>query len=245
MVRTEQPQTIRLDEPAQATVLPRDTAERAARLVHELRSPLATVSSALDILAEHLNRPPDPRVLEVAMRQIREGLRRVDQVMLVLTHDAERQVLDLREVDLGPFVRAQVDRLLPADRSVTVDVPEGLGVQADPKALEHILDNLVRNALQHAQDGPTVQVAAEPADGGVLLTVQDDGPGIPPKEREAMFAPFQRGGGSSGTGLGLTVVRRFVTALGGHVWLEDRPDGQRGARVCVWLPATVGQAAAP
>jgi signal transduction histidine kinase len=244
VVRTgRQVRTIHLDGGADLGMLPYERAEQAARLVHELRRPLATVASALEILAGAADRPPDARVLDVAQRQIREGLRRVDQMLLVLRDDASERRLDVRPVNLRALAESLVQSLLPAHPVIGVRVPPELSVESDPTALGHVLDNLVRNAVQHSPPGTRIVIDAAPDGDGVLLTVDDEGPGIAPDDRESLFAPFRRGRDSSGTGLGLTVVSRFVAALRGRVWFTD-PPGTHGTRACVWLPASIADGAA-
>jgi signal transduction histidine kinase len=110
-------------------------------------------------------------------------------------------------------------------------------VRADPAAVRRVLTNLVDNAVRHAAGGVCVAVAAEP--GTAVLSVTDDGPGIPAADRERAFDRFTRldtgrGREEGGAGLGLAIVRELVRAHGGTVTLEDAPPGLRAV---VTLPA--------
>jgi signal transduction histidine kinase len=117
---------------------------------------------------------------------------------------------------------------------VEVEVDPDLEVVVDRAAFEHVVDNLVSNAVRHAPAGSSVQVRAEPRGSEVWMEVADEGPGIAPELRDEVFEPFVRGQ-QGGAGLGLTIVRSFVEAHGGRVWIEEgRP---RGTRVLVALPS--------
>jgi two-component system, OmpR family, sensor kinase len=119
------------------------------------------------------------------------------------------------------------------------DGGEPLPVHADPTALRRALGNLIANALQY---GGGTRVRAFAAEGRAVVTVEDDGPGVPPDELEAVFEPFHRGERSrsretGGAGLGLTVARQAARAGGGDVTLANRPDGGLTARLDLPLAA--------
>ncbi|QFR32672.1 ATP-binding protein [Ancylobacter sp. TS-1] len=139
--------------------------------------------------------------------------------------------------DLAALVRDYCEGHAQAAR-IVVDLPAGpIPVRVDAKSLRRICVNLVENALAYA-DRAFLRV--ERTAQGVDLVIDDDGPGIPPEERERVFEPFYRLEGSrnresGGTGLGLTIVRRIVQRHGGAVALDRSPLG--GLRVRVSLPA--------
>jgi two-component system, OmpR family, sensor histidine kinase KdpD len=120
--------------------------------------------------------------------------------------------------------------------AVVVDVAETLPlVLADPALLERAIANLVENALRHSPPGGKVRVEADRADDVVELRIVDRGPGIPERERERVFRPFQRlsDSGPEGTGLGLAIARGFIEAMGGTLTIDDTPGG--GTTVAIRL----------
>ena len=110
-------------------------------------------------------------------------------------------------------------------------------VRVDGVQVERVLVNLIENAARVSPPGSPVEVRADDGDGEVVIAVADRGPGIPPDERERVFAPFYRGAGSraGGTGLGLAIARGFAEANGGRLEIADRPGG--GAELKLMLPA--------
>jgi signal transduction histidine kinase len=121
-----------------------------------------------------------------------------------------------------------------------MDVQLG-NVQIDQAKTERILENLLSNSVRHTPQEARIWVRARPQDDGVLFVVEDDGPGVPPELREAIFEPFRQAPGSSsvhspGVGIGLSLVRRFAQLHGGNAWAEEREGG--GASFHVFLPGS-------
>jgi signal transduction histidine kinase len=113
--------------------------------------------------------------------------------------------------------------------------------QLVPSAAEQIVDNYVDNALEVVPDGTRIVVTVRTEPGGVVLTVDDQGPGLPPEDRERAFDRFWRGSqDGDGSGLGLAVVASLAQAGGGTVWLDASPLGglRAGAR---FRTATAGE----
>ena len=142
--------------------------------------------------------------------------------------------VDLRE--LASDIAESAERMTRAGAvRVVVDVPPSFVVRADAGALRQILLNLVHNALEHGPESQTVTITAARDAGHVVITVDDEGPGIPAEARDEIWTPFGRLGESDGTGdgsgLGLSIVRSLVEWQGGEVAVTDAPGG--GARFVV------------
>jgi two-component system, OmpR family, sensor histidine kinase MtrB len=108
----------------------------------------------------------------------------------------------------------------------------------DGAKVERILENLLHNALRYTPSDTPIWIRLGRSDGGAVITVEDEGPGVPDELKVAMFESFRQGPNRSahspGTGIGLSLVARFAELHGGRAWVEDRPGG--GARFRVLLP---------
>jgi two-component system sensor histidine kinase KdpD len=117
---------------------------------------------------------------------------------------------------------------------VRPDLPE---VPIDPVQIDQVLSNLLENATRFSPPGGEIMVSAAPWQRSVRVRVADQGPGIPPEERDRVFEPFFRrdaGETRTGSGLGLAIARAIVLAHGGRIWVEGSPSG--GAAVVFELP---------
>ncbi|TFV63984.1 STAS domain-containing protein [Geodermatophilus sp. DF01-2] len=217
-------------------------AERfAADVSHDLRAPLTTLAGAAAILAEARARlsPVEAEAVELLTAELHRFQRLVDD-LLQLAHvrsAPSEPVLDTFPLD--DLVRAVVAGSPEPQVPVHVEAgAAGRAVVTDKRRLRRALENLLQNARVHA-GGPTA-VRIGLADGHACVAVEDAGPGVPEAEREWIFEPFRRGEAASrtGTGLGLTLVRQHLTAVGGSVEVEDGPGG--GARFVLRLPVGAG-----
>jgi signal transduction histidine kinase len=138
-----------------------------------------------------------------------------------------------RAVPLLPLIqRARELSVLPSGMDVVLTAPDDLRLFADPDDLLHVLSNLLLNAAQAQGDAGRIEVMAAPFKGGVEIRVRDYGPGVPPENRDRIFdALFTTK--ARGTGLGLALCRRIVSAHGGELQLEPQ---QPGACFRIWLP---------
>jgi signal transduction histidine kinase len=136
--------------------------------------------------------------------------------------------VELEDVDVAAAVE-QASRAAPPPDGVTIDgeVPAGLIIRADPVRLEQVLVNLLTNAYRYG--GPRISISAAAAGGDVILSVNDDGPGIEPGLAVSLFDPFTRGSQTHsiiGSGLGLAIVKRLVESFEGEIWCENlTPNG--------------------
>jgi two-component system, NtrC family, sensor kinase len=129
-------------------------------------------------------------------------------------------------------------QLKKARAKLVTDVPASKPIAIEAHALQQVLVNLVQNAAQALTDGGTITVASKPAAGGIatLVTVTDDGPGIPPGDRARVFDPFfTTKAPGTGTGLGLAVCKHLVATAGGSIEVGEGPNG-RGAEFRVTIP---------
>ena len=226
-------------EMAAAALRDADAAKDALLLAasHELNTPIAAVAGLADLLVHHPDLPGGD------IRKMADGLASTAaELRAILTNllDSERVIggyvaARRRPFDLATLVAERARSLNGADRAIAPPADETI-VDLDPELTARIVDNLLSNALRHTPKGTEVRVGLSRRDDGVLLAVDDSGPGIPDAEKEAVFEPFQRRAKSTvgGLGLGLFVVRKFAEIQGGRAWVEDAPGG--GAAFRVLLP---------
>ncbi|WP_458315859.1 ATP-binding protein [Mycolicibacterium brisbanense] len=204
---------------------------------HELRSPLATVVSALEIGVSHPDVLDRTLLTTALLPEARRMQSLVENLLLLARADEHGLPLHRTEVDLDDLANAEVARL---KRETPLKITAHLcavKVLADPDAVTRMLRNLADNAARHAAGEVAIMVAEEA--GCASLQVADDGPGIPVIQREKVFERFvrldadrsRRGGG---TGLGLAIVAELVAAHDGTVSIGDRDGG--GTVVTVQLP---------
>jgi signal transduction histidine kinase len=211
---------------------------------HELRTPLTVIQGQLEVLAAQAHPSPEEvrRVEQLVAAEVARIARLVDDLLL-LARSEQTAFLRLEEVPLERFVGELWDgfAVLDAERRFELGpVPHGV-LRADPDRLAQALRNLVRNAIDQTEPGRgRVLLHVERAGSGRLrFVVQDDGPGIPPAQREAVFERFHRtdaarSRASGGTGLGLAIVKAIAEAHGGRVRATSSVTG--GARIELELP---------
>jgi two-component system OmpR family sensor kinase len=205
---------------------------------HELRTPLTSVLANLELLEMELEGEPREAAAS-ALRSSRRMRRLVADLLLLARADAGR-VAPHVPVDLSEVVTEAAGELGPVagDHQISVAAPPGADVEGARDELHRLTLNLLENALRHTDPGTAVEASVERINGEVVLSVEDDGPGIPPELHDKVFERFFRGAGdrSGSSGLGLAIVRAVATSHDGTVSLEDPLDG-RGARFVVRFPA--------
>ena len=206
-------------------------AELIAVVTHQLRTPLAVVRAYLDLLAEAADGTHRPQVADWHRAATGEVLRLDELVDAILdTVRADRLLtVEQRPFAVGPVIDEVLTRLAPLLRRHRLEryaqrTPAALG---DPARLAQVLELLLENAAKYAPPGATIVVADWSTDGEVRVCVGDDGPGIRPDQRETVFEPFVRlrEDGTPGAGIGLFAARRLMSAMGGRLWIEDKPAG--------------------
>jgi two-component system phosphate regulon sensor histidine kinase PhoR len=216
-----------------------------ANASHELRTPVAAIRGAAEtLLAGALDQPETARgFVEIVHRQA-ERLSRLTQDLLDLSRLESRQWrFEVSPVDLTMLGRQVAELHGPSARkkglALRVDVPEGLTVMADGRALEQVVVNLVDNAIKYTPGG-SVELRAVAQGEDALITVSDTGPGIEPHHLARLFERFYRvdpgrAREAGGTGLGLAIAKHLVQGMHGQIDVES---GAAGTRFTVRLPAT-------
>lgn len=206
-----------------------------ADAAHELRSPITSLRTQLEV-ADRLDEPAPAADL---MADVDRLSRLVDDLLLLARADEGDPRLRLVEAtDFGALAKQVVDGYGAARVTVSCECPGPVPVVGDPVALRRVVDNLVGNAVRHARTGVVVSLRRDT--DAVELTVSDDGPGIPPADRERVFDRFTRLDNSrardddGGAGLGLAIVRELLRLHNGSIVLGDADPGLRAD---VRLPA--------
>jgi len=214
----------------------------AAEIAHEVRNPLVSIKTFLQLLPE---RRDDPEFFTRFFDVVGDEMRRMERLLdLMIDHARPRA----SSAEPGPAPLAEVLSSVAdliahraARRGVQLDaqVDEGLPEAAlGEDGLRQLLLNLALNAASATPEGGTVRLRAEARDGGIEVAVEDQGPGVPRELRELIFEPFFTTRDDRPGGLGLSICRRIVGSAGGRITVEDAAD--EGARFRVWLPARSG-----
>ncbi len=213
---------------------------------HELRTPIAAITSAVSGLSE-MSDDGDPALRRAFTAEIHEAGQRLNRLvgnLLDITRLESGHMKPRLEwcdvADLAGVALRQVKKEL-ANHSVTTSLPAGLPlVQMDFVLMQQALTNLLLNAALHTPPGTAVQVSASVEDRSLLLTVADRGPGLPADAIHRVFDKFFRAPAApaGGTGLGLSIVKGFVEAQGGQVKAENRAGGGAAFTICLPLGTT-------
>jgi signal transduction histidine kinase len=228
--------------------------ERDARFAsdvsHELRSPLMTLAASVEVM--EARRDEIPERAQVALDLLSSDVTRfqglVEDLLEISRFDAGAIRLHLEELMAAEFVRQAVAvSSLPATPIHVSERAEEVLIRGDRRRLARVIANLIDNARAYGGGEPeiTMSVVDDPDDPviQIQIAVEDRGPGVAESERELIFERFARGGGagrrtgSDGAGLGLALVDEHVRMHGGRVWVEDRLDGESGARFVIELMA--------
>ncbi|MEP7059202.1 MAG: PAS domain-containing protein [Actinomycetota bacterium] len=212
---------------------------------HELRTPLAKVLG-ISLTLEQSDLEITPAERRDFLVSLAKGARQLDSLLSDLL-DVDRLARGViapkrREVDVGALVQRLIREWdLPDDRPVVVDVAP-LVVSVEAAKVERIVENLLTNVVRHTPEGTPVWIRTQASADGVLITVEDAGPGVPASFTGSVFEPFTRGAEvrawSPGMGIGLSLVARFAELHGGRAWVEHREGG--GASFKVRIPGPSG-----
>ncbi len=209
---------------------------------HELQSPLAASLTDLEVASAHPDEADWPSIAGGLIADNQRMSRLVRDLLFLARTDAESSVLAPQVIDLDDLVRDEVIQARRgASDAISIDVSGVVPIEVSANAgqLRRIVRNLLENAAAHAEARIAVALFADKSD--VVLSVEDDGPGVPVGDRERIFDRFtrldeSRSRASGGTGLGLAIVRQIVGTYRGRISVEDAGTGKTGARFVVTLP---------
>jgi signal transduction histidine kinase len=211
-----------------------------ADIAHELRTPLAVVQARLEGVLDGVY-PADAEQLQGVLENTRVVARLVEDLgtlanaesgSLALTKEPTDVIALANDVVSSFFERGEAGGIairVETERAEVVDL-----ISIDPVRIREVLMNLVSNALRYTPRGGTVIVRIAPAAQGLEVRVEDTGAGIAPEDVPRIFDRFYKGAGSSGSGLGLTIARRFIEAHGGAISAESKPGA--GTVITFTLP---------
>jgi PAS domain S-box-containing protein len=210
---------------------------------HELRTPLSAILGLALTLERYDARFSPERTREMIGR-LAVNARKLDRLLsdLLDLDRLSRGILKPRRrpTDISALVRQVVAGSDVVDsRPIQLQLADVI-VPVEPAKVERIVENLVANAIRHTPEGTPIWVKVEEMDGGVVIAVEDAGPGVPKELRETIFEAFRQGAdtraATPGVGIGLSLVARFAELHGGRAWVEDREGG--GASFKVVFPTT-------
>ncbi len=210
---------------------------------HDLKGPLAGILGAMQTIRRddvlHLTGDETEALYQVIEHSGKKMNRLIDDLLDLDRIDRGKVLPQRKPTDVGALARRVV-----AESSQLTEHPvrvraDAVMVDVDPGKVERVVENLLVNAARHTPPGTAVQVEISAQADGVVVVVEDDGPGVPDELKEALFEPFRQGEDSSGhgMGIGLSLVQRFAELHGGTASIEDAETG--GARFVVTLPGEV------
>ncbi|RFS85711.1 sensor histidine kinase [Actinomadura spongiicola] len=201
---------------------------------HELRTPITALRARIELALDARDDGDPMETLRSSMKDV-DRLHLIVEDLLILARLDSGDLADRERLDLGALVETVAGSRAPPVPT-TVKAESGVLVEANPPRLGRVLLNLLANAERHAAGVIEVAVRAEP--GEAVVEVRDDGPGIPPADRERIFERFARvdtarSRADGGSGLGLAIARQIAVAHGGRLYVGD---GAYGARLVLRLP---------
>ncbi|GAA1120543.1 HAMP domain-containing sensor histidine kinase [Kribbella jejuensis] len=208
-----------------------------ADAAHELRSPIASLRTTLEVAGAHPERADWPQVNSAAVDEIHRLQQLADDLLLMARLDAERST-SLQLVDLAELARRQVARRVDEGPELRFASVQTAMVDGDARQLDRLIRNLLDNAMRYART--TVTVRIEESAGYVVLQVDDDGPGIQPADRDRVFDRFTRldearSRDAGGAGLGLAIAQEIAHRHNSTLTTTESPNG--GARFTLTIPS--------
>lgn len=218
----------------------------AADVTHEIKNPLASLRSAVDVLGKIEDPAQQAQLLEIVAEDVRRLDRLITDISEASRLDAQLSRAKFDRLDIvaviGALVAQREARGIARDVRLRLDLPtDSAIVMADGARLERVFENLIDNAISFSPDGALIAIAIHARGRWLEIIVEDEGPGVPEEAREAIFRRFHSirpTGEAFGrhSGLGLAIARTIVEAHQGSIAVESREDRIGGARFVVQLP---------
>jgi signal transduction histidine kinase len=225
--------------------LDRLKSEFLATMSHELRSPLTSIRGGLDYLRRTETASDRQDYLHIMDKNVSRLTHLVTDIFDITRIEAEKIDWNFGPADMTELVGEIVEIMSPLaeERGLRLNLlPSGpMIARADVERIEQVIVNLTDNAIKYSPGGGVISFTLQNESGEIRILVRDQGPGIPPGDREAIFKKFHTapssgtGGKPGGTGLGLAICSQIVRAHGGRIWVEDNPGG--GSVFTFTLPA--------
>ena len=220
----------------------------AADVTHELKNPLASLRSAIDGVETVKDEKLRQRLMAVARDDVRRLDRLISDISEAARTDAELARARFEPIDLGPLIQQLVEswetRRDKGDARIAYARPrkESTFVLGDGGRLARAIDNIIDNAISFSPPGGLVEIAATRVGDQVRIRIDDEGPGVPPEARQAIFNRFhsvrpEAEDFGRHSGLGLAIARAIVEGHDGQIAVHDRDDAPSGARFVICLPA--------
>jgi signal transduction histidine kinase len=235
------------DKSKQLEIASRHKSEFLATMSHELRTPLNAIIGFSEVLLQQMFGPLNPKQAEYLDDVLTSGrhlLGLINDILDLSKIEAGRMELDVDTFSLVEALQNGVtmvrERAARHGIALALDVAPGVDlIEADPRKVKQVLFNLLSNAVKFTPDGGRVDVTAAHANGDIVVAVRDTGIGISPEDQGRIFEEFQQARRQTersreGTGLGLSLAKRFVELHGGRIWVESEPG--KGSTFTFTLP---------
>ena len=202
-------------------------------VAHDLRSPLAAIMSALELikLQPDLTDAEIENLLSSIEDFVHKQLEMINRILDMEAVESGEYSFKKQKIDLNGFIKQVVDDMKPVSEKKNIKIRpvptfKTNFIEADPSYLGQIIENLINNAIKFSPENSNIYLLLEEGKGSVRIGVKDEGPGISQSDQKKLFNKFQKlsakpTGGESSTGLGLSIVKRFAEAMNGRVWCES------------------------
>lgn len=232
-----------LQDVSELVRLNRARRDMVANISHELRTPIANIRLIIESLFHDQDRPKRKQstsALRAIGRETESLIWLVQELLDLSMIESGQAILRLFEQPLSQLVEAGIERLedQSAAKQIVIvnETPPLMQVLVDADHIQRVLINLMHNAIKWSPPGEFIRVRAREQGDEVVVSVLDNGPGVPEPHRERIFERFYQvdpaRSGKEGTGLGLAICRHVVEAHGGRIWVESNPDRSDGAGGC-------------